>query len=252
MDRILDWLIVAGPAILSVKLLTSGLYRRYRALFCYLVFAALRSGFLTAPSPASKTYFYVWVWTEPVEWLFYVLAVLEIYSLVLQDYRGLATAFKWSLLGAVVVALAASGLSVLVPSHYTSQGPVMTYYYVAERAIYFSLGVFLLTILGLLMRYPISLNRNIIVHSIVFSFYFLTATVMYLLLSMRGTVVLSGARIALEIATVAAMGTWVVMLNPAGEFRQQKLRPTWMPGREEALTVQLNNLNAALLRATRK
>jgi hypothetical protein len=41
------------------------------------------------------------------------------------------------------------------------------------------------------------------------------------------------------------------MLNTAGEQRQQRLRPVWMPGREEELVSQLNSLNVALLRATR-
>jgi len=41
-------------------------------------------------------------------------------------------------------------------------------------------------------------------------------------------------------------------LNRAGEVRQLTLRPQWMPGREEELVSQLNHLNVALLRATRR
>lgn len=252
MPHILELLIVAGTAILSIRLFASGLYRRYRAFFSYLIFTTLHDGVLAVPRPDGKLYYQIWIRTEPVEWLFFALVVLEVYALVLQDYKGLSTVGRWALIAAVAVALLASGLSVMAPSQYSGQNPLLTYYYVAERAVYFSLAVFLLTILGVLMQYPISLNRNILVHSIVFSVYFLAYTVIYLLLSTHGKSVLSAVRLALDAFTLGALATWLAMLNPAGELRKQSLRPAWMPGREEELVSQLNHLNAALLRATRK
>jgi hypothetical protein len=251
-DRVLDLLIVAGTAILSVRLFATGLYRRYRIFFFYLIFATLRVGALDFLGSKSGAYEKVWVLTEPIEWLFCVLLVLEIYALVLENYRGLSTVGRWALITAVLVALIASGISLMVPSQLTTQGQLMRYYYVAERAVYFSLVVFLLSILGFLMQYPITLSRNIIVHSMVFSVYFLGNTVLYLLLSMRGKGSLDVVVHAGSAITLAAVGAWLVMMNPAGELRKLSLRPQWMPGREEELVSQLNHLNAALLRVTRK
>jgi hypothetical protein len=248
MFRILDLLIAAGTAILSVRMLATGLHRRYRVFFFYLIFATLQVGVLTSVTPTSDAYQYIWVLTEPLEWLFYVLVVLEIFALVLQDYRGLSTVGRWALITAVLVALLASGISLMAPSQST-QSHLMRYYYVAERGVYFSLVVFLLSILGFLMQYPITLSRNIIVHSMVFSVYFLGHTVFYLLLSMRGFGSLPMVEYALSATTLAAVGAWLVLLNPAGEARKVRLRPQWMPGREEELVSQLNHLNAALLRA---
>jgi|SRR5580658_502186 hypothetical protein len=250
MARILNLLIVAGTAILSARLFVAGLHRRYRVFFLYLIFATLHVGVLACIKPGADTYERVWVLTEPFEWLFYVLVVLEIYALVLQDYRGLSTVGRWALIVAVLVALSASGISLMAPSLLTGQGRLMRYYYVAERAVYFSLVVFVLTILGVLMQYPITLCRNIVVHSMVFSLYFLGNTVLYLLLSMFGKDTIPA--IAYEAVTLAALGIWLVMLNPAGELRKLRLRPHWMPGKEEELVSQLNQLNAALLRVTQK
>jgi hypothetical protein len=250
MARVLDLLIPVGTAILSVRLFAVGLHRRYRVFFFYLIFETLRLGVLASLTQASGAYQKVWVLTEPLDWLFYVLVVLEIYALVLQDYRGLSTVGRWALIGAVVVALLASGISLMAPSQYNRQGLLMTYYFVAERAVYFSLLVFLISILIFLMQYPVTLSRNIIVHSIVFSVYFLGNTVLYLLLSMRGYDSIPAVANALSAITLAAVGAWLVLLNPAGEIRKLRLRPQWMPGREEALVSQLNHLNAALLRAT--
>jgi hypothetical protein len=251
MGRILDLLIVAGTAALAVRLFTADLHHRYRVFFFYLIFATVHLGVLACFGHRSNAYQKIWVLTEPGDWLFFVLVVLEIYALVLQDYRGLSTVSRWALVLAVFVALAASGLSLIAPSQ-SPQSHLMLYYYVAERAVYFSLVVFLLSILGLLMQYPIALSRNIVVHSMVFSVYFLGNSVIYLLLSTRGYGSLAVVRYSLYIITLGALGAWLAMLNPAGELRQLRVRPQWMPGRDEQLVNQLKHLNAALLRATNK
>jgi hypothetical protein len=252
--RILTLVIVGATAILSVRLWSSGLYRRYRIFFCYLIFSTLNQGVLGAIDQRSNAYEYIWVWTEPFVWLLSILVVLEIYALVLQDYRGLSTAGRWSLIAAVAIALLCSAISMMAPSQLTTQGHLMRTYYVTERAVNFSLAVFLLSILWLLLQYPITLSRNIIIHSLVFSVYFLSNTVLYLLLSVRffGKASLSVVSYASDAVTLAAVGAWLMLLSPVGEMRKQSLRPQWMPGREEVLVNQLNQLNAALLRAARK
>ena len=251
MLRIFDALMVAGTAMLCVRLFAGGLHRRYRMLFLFLVFETVRSGAFISLNQASDAYQKLWVVTEPLEWLLYVLVVQEIFALVLEDYRGLATAGRWALIAAVVVALLASGVSLMAPSQLSPQSHLMRYYYVAERAVYFSLVAFLLSMLAVLARYPITLSRNIVVHCIVFSVYFLCNTVSYLLLSMVGKDTVPTVTYVLSAVTLAAIATWLARLNPAGELRKLRVRQEWMP-REEELVGQLNNLNAALLRAARR
>jgi len=251
MVSVINLLIVAGAVLLSARLYYLGLYRRYRAFFSFLIFFILGNGLFVILGPGSGAYQKFWILTEPFEWFLYAWVVLELYSLALEGYRGLSTVGRWSLIVAIFVAVAASGFSLIVPSHLTRQGRLMAYYFVAERAVYFSLAVFLLTILVLLTRYPITLNRNTIVHSVVFSIYFLSNTAIFLLLSTRGFGAIAIASYATQAVNLGALGTWLAMLNPAGEKRQQRLRPAWMPGHEEHLLNQLNSLNAALLRVSR-
>jgi hypothetical protein len=250
--RILDLLIVAGAALLSVRLYVSRLSHRYRAFFYYLIFYTLQTGFMMTLDWRGGLYQKVYIVSEPVAWIFYTLVVMELYSLVLEDYRGLYTVGRWALIVAVVLALSASALSLLAPSQAPAQSRLMAYYYAAERGVYFSLIVFLLTILFLLIQYPITLSRNIILHSVVYSIYFLSNTVLFLLLSVRGYAVISMVKYTVIAATLLTLGLWLALLTPAGEKRRVRLRPSWMPGREEELVGQLNSLNAALLRATRK
>jgi hypothetical protein len=251
MASVLNALIAVGSVSLSARLYFLGLHRRYRAFFLFLIFSALQSGVAASLNPTGDLYQKVWVLTEPIGWFCYVWVVLELYALVLQDYMGLYTVGRWSLIAAICVALAASWFSLIVPSHSTHQGHLMRYYYVAERAVYFSLVVFLLTILVLLTRYPIALNRNIIVHSMVFSMFFLSNTVIFLLLSTAGFGAIRLATYAIQGVDLGALGIWLAMLNTAGEHRRQTLRPAWIPGREEQMLGQLNSLNVALLRVSR-
>jgi hypothetical protein len=252
MARIFDVLMAAGTAMLCVRMFAAGLDRRYRLFFLFLVFETVRSGVFISLSQASGAYQKVWVLTEPVEWLLYVSVVLEIFARVLEDYKGLSTVGRWALIAAVVVALSASAISLMVPSQFTTQSHLMRYYYVAERAVYFSLVAFLVSMLAFLTRYPITLSRNIVVHCIVFSVYFLCNTVSYLLLSMLGKGSAPMVTYVLSAVTLAAIGVWLVKLTPAGEVRKLRVRHEWMPGREEELAGQLNSLNAALLRAARR
>jgi hypothetical protein len=250
-SSVINGLIVAGAAILSARLYFSGLHRRYRAFFLFLIFFALQNVSVAVFTSKSEAYQKVWVLSQPIEWFLSVWVVLELYSLVLKDYRGLYTVGRWSLMVAIAAGLLASCISLILPLRYTHQGHLMAYYYVAERAINFSLVVFLVTILVLLTRYPITLNRNTIVHSVVFSIYFLAITTVYLLLTTRGYGMIQIAGYITQAVNLGALGTWLVMLNRAGEQRPQRLRPAWMPGGEEKLLSQLNSLNVALLRVTR-
>ena len=246
MGSIFNVLIMGGLALLAGRMYFSGLFHHYRAFFAFLVFDALRSAAMAPLSPSGFAYEVAWVCTEPLEWFFYVLVVLEIYALVLRDYRGLATVGRWCLMAAVSVAMAAAFLTLLAPSHPSQQSRLMTCYYVAERAVYFSLAIFLLTILALLMRYPIALTRNIVAHSLIFSVYFLSYTFLYELLTALGHRAIGVVTYSVMSVYVAVLCAWLFLLTRGGELRSRQLRPSWMPGREEDLVRQLNLFNATL------
>ncbi len=63
---------------------------------------------------------------------------------------------------------------------------------------------------------------------------------------MRGSGTIHVVKYGLMAVTLGSLGTWLALLNPAGELLKVRLRPAWMPGKEEQLVSQLNNLNAAV------
>lgn len=251
MELIINGLVVTGAGMLAVRLGLSGLHRRYRAFFVFLIFFALQSLAVVLGGLNSRFYYVFYVSTEPLAWFTNAWVVLELYSLVLKDYKGLYTAGRWCLLAAIVIALTGSGASLLLPSHATRQGHLLAFYYVAERAVYLSLVVFLLAILALLTRYPIALNRNTMAHSIIFPVYFLITCAAFLLVSTRGYSAIHIGAYLIEGVNLGALAAWLALLNPAGERCERRVRPAWMPGQDDELAKQLSALNAALLRAVR-
>jgi hypothetical protein len=250
-SSLINLAVAGGAAWLGARMYHCGLHRRYRAFFLFTIFFALQNTCVGVLNVGGGAYQKIWVLTEPVEWLIYAWIVLELFSLVLEDYQGLYTVGRWTLIAAVSIGLLASGISLMVPTHYTRQSLLMAYYYMAERAIYFSLVVFLLTILLLLTRYPITLSRNAMIHSVVFSTYFLGNTAIFVLLTTRGYGAMRIAAYATQAVNVGAVGTWLALWHAAGERRPQRLRSAWTPGAEEKLSHQLHSLNLALLRMTR-
>jgi hypothetical protein len=249
---ILRWLTLAGMLFVCARLWRSGLHRRYRVFFVYLVFSSLRSGALLALDVRSGSYMKLWIITEPVLWIFYILLVLELYSLILESHKGLYTAGKWAMYGAVALALlftfatiAPSSGSLLVPTD------LMAAFMLIERALLLSLVVFLILLLAFLSRYPVTLSRNVLIHSVVYSAFFLSGSLTFLARTLLGWHVARPINTLVMAVTGLCVLAWAVLLGSRGEVRTRTAF-IWNAGEEERLLGQLDTLNAALVRAARK
>jgi hypothetical protein len=254
-SRIVDGLILirlVGIGWLGYSLLQSGLYRKYRVFFAYLVFFICRSPVLLLLGRRSPVYAKVWMVTEPILWLFYILLVLELYSLVLANHKGLYTMGRWTLHLAVGVSLLVSSLIYIPASGERYNNSFFLSFIVqTERGMFFSLILFLVLIVFLLSRYPIKLSRNVIIHSIVYSVFFLTNTIGSLFLSMLGGNIVSVVNLGTTICSTACVAIWLLFLSAQGEQVEMTTQAVWGHGDEERLIAQLDTLNAILLKATR-
>ena len=219
----LRWFTLAVLCLTWMRLLRCGLHRKYRMLFAYLVFSSLRSSVLLGFPTHSGTYAKIWIVTEPVLWLFYILVVLELYSLILENHKGLYTLGRWAMYVAFAAAVAFSSLSLLAPADAVQKSRIMPFLLLTERGLLLSLLIFLFLILAFLSRYPITLTRNVIVHSVVFSVFFLSNSVAFLLRSIFGLEVARPANALLMATTAACVVAWLVLLNPKGEARKVHL-----------------------------
>ena len=244
---------ICAYAILLLKLSRHRLCGTYRFFCCYLGFRAARSVLLSSLPFNTNAYGWVWVLSSPVIWLLYVLVVLELYSLVLRNYKGIATLGRWTLMGALGISILLSALSLVADmSNRAERYPVFVYLNAIERGVISSLVIFLLLITGFLTWYPVPLSRNVIVHSIVYSIYFLSMTMGLLVRNVAGLEIHNAVNLILLGVTVCCLLVWILFLNRQGEQTTVVLRQHWRPEQEEQLVGRLGAINAMLLRSARK
>jgi hypothetical protein len=248
-----EWVSLLGASLTGVKLFRSGLYRRYRFFFVYLVSLVPYGMCVLVLDQHSGLYQKFWTITTPLFWLLYVLVVFELCGLILEKHKGLYTLGRWAMYLGIAVAVTLSLLSLL--PHITPAMPqrtrIMGYVYATERGVDFSLAIFILLILFFLSRYPVPLSRNVVVHSVVFSLFFLSNSIGLLLHSVFGLQLIHEVDMLFTGTSSACMVAWLVLLNAKGEeVRLSTLH--FGRGDEERILLQLDALNDTLLRASRK
>ena len=229
-----------------------GLAGRRRFFWLYLGFHAARSALLFAIPQGRTWYGHVYVITEPILWLFYVLIVIELYATALRQFVGISALSRWVLTGLVGLSLLIS-LGSLIPDLNSSHPfPIIHALTAAGRAICTSLALFLLGITVFFLSYPIPLSRNTIIHSAICSVYFLTHAAAYFVHNVVGPSSWAVVNLALVVITGATLLAWILFLRPEGEQIIVEHRPQWSPETEEELLNRLNALNSVLARSLRK
>jgi len=187
-----------------------------------------------------------------VLWLLYLGILVELYTLALRDFKGITTLARWvtrvALGAAAVISLFSLVPDLTSPHPY----PYIHLFTVVGRAVSSSLALFLVAITFFLILYPIPLCRNVIVHSVIYSVYFLTLTLAYFIHNVFGPQTLAVVNPVLQGVTSVTLLMWILLLTPAGENVAVTRRRQWAPEEEERLMHQLDSINAALLRVARK
>jgi hypothetical protein len=247
---VLSILSLLGSALTAIKLYHTGLYRNYPIFFTYFIFRVFEGVIpLVLRDVRSPLYQKLWLIDEPIVCLFYVLVVMELSRRVLNLYPGLFAIFRMAMLASVVVSMAVSVASFAVKTDTTQRSNLMVYFLVGERGLDLAISIFILLLLFVLSRYPITLSRNVRVHAGVFAVYFISNTAAFLLRSVFGLKVNTEVNLALMTVTVAAIGAWLLLLNPKGE-EIPVAKTSIRPEHEQRLLTQLDSLNQALLKAS--
>jgi|SRR5579871_75854 len=249
-----EFVAMAGCGLAAIKLWQTGLFRRYRALFSYLIFRCLNLAIILFwfSDPSSPAYQKEWVITQPIGWLLSVLLVLELYSLILEKHKGLATLGRWFQYAGLILSVGISALALLPKIHsaQTQRSVVLGYYYAIERGMDVSMLAFLLFILLWLTRYPVPMSRNVLIHSAVYSVFFLSGTLGTLMQVFFGARLSQGLSIAAMALYAGCMLAWFFGLSTKGEEIRMSL-PKFGPEQEERILHQLDALNQTLLKVSR-
>ncbi|HTS26234.1 MAG TPA: hypothetical protein VMH81_10200 [Bryobacteraceae bacterium] len=196
--------------------------------------------------------------SEPLVWMFYIWVVLELCGLVLERHKGLYTLGKWAMFAGMTVSVAIALLSVFAkikaapPQHSFSQRvSIVGYFYAADRAITLCLAVFLLLMLLLLSRYPVALSRNVVVHTSLYTVFFLSNTLSLILATVLGVKSFASLEAATTLVSALCVLAWFVFLTPEGEAVRVNI-PHFTPEHEERILYHLDSINTVLLRVAHK
>jgi len=245
--------LVACAALVG-RVFIARLHKTFFFLFIYLVVRLVRGVGLYYIPYRSKFYGPVWAASAPLLWVLQVLIVLEIYSLVLRNYPGIASLGRWMLTGGLVIAIGLSGLSLQADFANPNEGVRRVLYFTAiERGVMTSLAIFLLLNTAFLVWYPVPLSRNVVVHSMVCAVYFLGATMGLLVRNVAGHQVTMAVNVGLSTVDLACLIMWAALLSRAGETETVVLgHRRWRPQQQQRLMDQLATINATLLRTARR
>lgn len=237
----------------STKLAWTRLFRTYFWFFLFINFQAIQSAGMLPLDPASNLYAWVYIGTQPLLWILYILVVLELYSLSLRNHPGIASLSRWVLLGAMSVAVLASAVALPADlSGPSGRYPLLVYLGVVERGLTFSLVVFLLLITFFLLWTPVPIRRNVLLHAAVYSAYFLGVAAGLLVRNYLGYELVGGVSVAILVIHDLCLSLWLVLLKRSGEESTMVARRIWRQADEDRLVRQLDAVNAFLLRSAGK
>ena len=245
---ILSVVSAVGSALAAWRLHASGLGRKYRVFFYFLVFWACCSVGQFSLSLTSGAYQKFWVVTQAMSLVFYIWVVVELMGLILERHRGFYTAGRWAMYVGVLVAAVISMASLL--PHITPEMPqrtrVLGYCFAAERAVDFSLAIFLLLMLSLLNFYAVPLSRNVLVHAVTYTIFFISSSLHTILRSLFGLKHMQTTSAMQMIVNCACVLIWFFFLSPKGE--EARVKAPWYDAEQERrILSHLDSLNATLL-----
>src|SRR5258708_27622204 len=212
---------LVGSALVIWRLYFVGLQKTYRLFFAYMAVALVRSLILFPFNPRSETYFQLWVDTRPLLWLFFVLVLSELYSLVLRDYRGIYSVSRWFFYGAATFSalVSASTVFVTMAAGSTTRPPLLYYSALIERGVVTGLAIFLFLLLTLVAWFAVPLSRNLLTHCCVYSAYFLSNNVIMLYWHSGSQDTAYWVSVWRLSVALICYSCWVFLLSRAGESR---------------------------------
>ncbi len=250
---LLQALTLLGSTLTVISLYRSGLYRRYPVFFSYFLFR-IPNGLWSLVLPVrSDAYFFCWVFTEPLVWIFHIMVVRELIGLVLERHKGLYTLGRWAMYFGVVISVTLSLFTMLLKFHpgAAQKSNIIAYYYGTDRGVNLCLALFLILMVVLISRYPVKLGRNIILHAVLFTSFFLGNSLTALLRSVLGIRLFTSIDTGLMALAAACTFGWFFFLTPQGE--EVEANKQYVPAdREERLLYHLDSLNATLLKVGQK
>lgn len=244
-----------GSVLTAAKLFRTGLYHKYRVFFWYFLFRVPNTAWpLFFPDPNSTLYFRFWIVTEPMTWIFHTAVVFELYRLVLAKHKGLYTLGRWAMFTGIAISVTISLVSLIprMTKAITEQSSHWMFWYLAmERGLMLGLAIFLLFMMGFLVLYTVPISGNVKTHARIYTVFFFGNFLFFLLRSLYGYHQGPVTNAWATGVSASCIFAWLFLLNPKGE-EVNISSPILSPEHERRVLIQLDSLNAILLKVSKK
>lgn len=253
-ERLLWMCHLALLVLLALRLFWNGLFLRYRWFFGLVVLLACRNLAVNLAAGHTVAFFWIWLMSEPLVVIAYILSVFEVYALALQKYQGIRTASRRVLTLAMVVASTVSVLSIFPDLQFNaSEGNEwFLLVNVIRRGVYTSLLGFLVLLVSFIAIFPIRLSRNTILHVVLFSTWFLFHTATSLMMNLRGVDFMPVVNAAAGLVAALTSTAWCILLTPAGERVETAVRSRLSQEEAGVLLDKLKSINESLTESQRR
>jgi hypothetical protein len=238
----------AAAAVRLFFLPSLGEYRLFIGLFAAW---ALPSLVPLAVPVSSRAYFLIYVYLSPVSWLLYIFVSRDIYQKIFRKYQGIAFAGR-TCLHVSVVCLFVSIIAGMFFSNSSVRGSTFSHFTSIDRSVLFGLSFFLLLVVATIVRYPIPITRNFIVHCIFFSATLLLQSIFSVVDQATGYHYSMFCNTLTAALSTLLITGWALVLTKAGDIEAVRIRQNIRPEVAVHLLGQLDSLNSILLRAARK
>jgi hypothetical protein len=250
LQRILSECSLLVTCLLLVKLYVSKLSRVYRFFGAYLLFEATCSLVLMLVRQGNTLYGSIWIWSKPLYWVLCLMVLLEVYSLVLARYPGIASLMRWTVVTAAVAAAAIAILTLTLDFQNPNEPfPLLRCAFAVQRTVDTTMVISVLVPLLFMLQFPVRLSRNAVVHCLLFAAMAAIEAGALFVRNHYGREWTPVANLGMVLGTIVCRLAWIALLNRRGEQVEQPVGPMCSPQMEQQLLRQLRMFNDVLMKA---
>ena len=249
LERVLAYAVPFGALLVAWRLWRQRLSSRYRWFSAFLLYMAATSCVFFALDRRSPAYFWSFVGYQIVLWILELLVLLELFSILVDNYRGIASAGRDFMRIALAAAVLITLLIALL-NHQSGPGefPMLESFLLVSRVVLFLILGFLALMIVFLLWFPMPLSRNALAYLTGYSVYFVGQGLSDFAANLFGPEAYQWLSAATLLVTTSCLAFWAFTLSGSGEQSAVRAR-RWKPAEEERLVQQLEAINASLARA---
>ena len=239
----------------AVRLWKLSLARRYPILFLYLWFSSLLGaiayGLLVSRLEilGQSGYMMFWVGTRPLVWALLFLLVFEVYSFVLEDYRGLRRLGRLVLYGAVTgVAFLIGLLAYLDNFEGASLNRWHKFWLIVDRDIYLAIVAVVFLLMMFKKLFGLKIPKNVQLVFMSFGLYFAGVAVFAILRAYLGPSFNTASNVGSILLYALCLALGATMFSRMGEAKPaRKFSASQYLATARGASQQLESLNQRLV-----